>query len=162
MPHRQTALRRSHHQSGSPREHPWGQEVISSNLVDGQHSSKCRDHPTVPDERWSVRRAVTSKHSAKSGELCSSVRALPLQSPHQDIIILCSCKQTMTRPDTGPEPTIVVQNLSYSFPDGSNGLKNVALDLPAGSRTLLIGGMAVSAAAFRQFLSIWNSFYAFA
>ena len=50
----------------------------------------------------------------------------------------------MKRPDTEPEPTIVVQNLSYNFPDGSNGLKDVSLDLPAGSRTLLIGGTKIS------------------
>jgi CCR4-NOT complex subunit CAF16 len=37
-------------------------------------------------------------------------------------------------------PSIDVKNLSYKFPDGSNGLKEVFLDLPPGSRTLLIGG----------------------
>ena len=37
-------------------------------------------------------------------------------------------------------PSISVQNLSYKFQDGSAGLENVQLDLPAGSRTLLIGG----------------------
>ncbi len=37
-------------------------------------------------------------------------------------------------------PSIKVKGLSYAFPDGSSGLKDVALDLPQGSRTLLIGG----------------------
>lgn len=37
-------------------------------------------------------------------------------------------------------PSIDVKNLSYAFPDGSSGLKDVFLDLPPGSRTLLIGG----------------------
>ncbi|KAK4998370.1 CCR4-NOT regulatory complex component [Elasticomyces elasticus] len=36
-------------------------------------------------------------------------------------------------------PSIGVNNLSYAFPDGSSGLKNLTLDLPPGSRTLLIG-----------------------
>lgn len=38
------------------------------------------------------------------------------------------------------EPSITVQNLSYKFQDGSPGLNNVNLNLPPGSRTLLIGG----------------------
>lgn len=38
------------------------------------------------------------------------------------------------------EPTIEVNSLSYNFQDGSIGLKDVSLGLPAGSRTLLIGG----------------------
>ncbi|EYE97267.1 putative ABC transporter [Aspergillus ruber CBS 135680] len=37
------------------------------------------------------------------------------------------------------EPSITVQNLSYKFQDGSSGLNNLNLDLPPGSRTLLIG-----------------------
>lgn len=37
-------------------------------------------------------------------------------------------------------PSISVKFLSYSFPDGSSGLKDVALALPPGSRTLLVGG----------------------
>ncbi|KAL4871980.1 hypothetical protein BDV12DRAFT_4484 [Aspergillus spectabilis] len=36
-------------------------------------------------------------------------------------------------------PDILVQDLSYNFQDGSPGLTSVNLDLPAGSRTLLIG-----------------------
>lgn len=37
-------------------------------------------------------------------------------------------------------PTVAVKGLSYLFPGGVPGLQDVALDLPAGSRTLLIGG----------------------
>ncbi|KAI9687908.1 MAG: CCR4-NOT regulatory complex component [Bathelium mastoideum] len=37
-------------------------------------------------------------------------------------------------------PSIRVDGLSYSFPDGTSGLRNVLLDLPPRSRTLLIGG----------------------
>lgn len=37
-------------------------------------------------------------------------------------------------------PTIQVQDLTFAFPDGTTGLQNINLDLPAGSRTLLIGG----------------------
>ena len=37
-------------------------------------------------------------------------------------------------------PTVEVKGLSYLFPGGVPGLDNVVLDLPAGSRTLLIGG----------------------
>jgi CCR4-NOT complex subunit CAF16 len=38
-------------------------------------------------------------------------------------------------------PSIDVKDLNYAFPDGSSGLKEVFLQLPPGSRTLLIGGM---------------------
>jgi CCR4-NOT complex subunit CAF16 len=37
-------------------------------------------------------------------------------------------------------PEIEVKGLSYAFPDGSSGLRDVELNLPPGSRTLLIGG----------------------
>ncbi len=37
-------------------------------------------------------------------------------------------------------PSIDVKSLSYTFPDGSTGLKDVILSLPSRSRTLLIGG----------------------
>ncbi|KAH7166127.1 P-loop containing nucleoside triphosphate hydrolase protein [Dactylonectria macrodidyma] len=36
-------------------------------------------------------------------------------------------------------PRIEVKDLSYTFPDYSTGIRNISLDLPAGSRTLLIG-----------------------
>jgi CCR4-NOT complex subunit CAF16 len=38
-------------------------------------------------------------------------------------------------------PSIHVKDLTYNFPDGSAGLKDINVDLPPGSRTLLIGGM---------------------
>lgn len=38
-----------------------------------------------------------------------------------------------------PAPRIEVKDLSYTFPDYSTGIRNITLDLPAGSRTLLIG-----------------------
>ena len=37
-------------------------------------------------------------------------------------------------------PTIATKDLTFAFPDGSSGLEHVTLDLPAGSRNLLIGG----------------------
>lgn len=43
-----------------------------------------------------------------------------------------------------PAPTIGVKDLTFAFPDGTTGLKNISLDLPAGSRTLLIGGKPLS------------------
>lgn len=48
----------------------------------------------------------------------------------------------MTVTETESPPRITVDKLSYQFPDGSTGLQDVFLDLPAGSRTLLIGGMS--------------------
>lgn len=36
-------------------------------------------------------------------------------------------------------PSVVVKNLSYTFPDYSTGVHNISLDLPPRSRTLLIG-----------------------
>lgn len=37
-------------------------------------------------------------------------------------------------------PSIDAKGLSYKFQDGSYGLVDINLSLPAGSRTLLIGG----------------------
>lgn len=37
-------------------------------------------------------------------------------------------------------PSIEVKALNYAFQDGSTGLQDVHLELPAHSRTLLIGG----------------------
>lgn len=42
--------------------------------------------------------------------------------------------------DLPAPPSIEVKALSYAFQDGSSGLKDVHLELPAHSRTLLIGG----------------------
>ena len=41
-------------------------------------------------------------------------------------------------------PSIEVKKLNYAFPDGSSGLSDVIIQLPPGSRTLLIGGMSIS------------------
>lgn len=45
----------------------------------------------------------------------------------------------MTESLDNTPPAIEVQNLSYKFQDGSNGLEDVLLSLPPNSRTLLIG-----------------------
>lgn len=47
-------------------------------------------------------------------------------------------------------PSIDVKNLSYQFPDGSSGLKEVFLNLPPGSRTLLIGGLQLPRKGLKQ------------
>jgi CCR4-NOT complex subunit CAF16 len=53
-------------------------------------------------------------------------------------------KKIMSGTTNGEEaksaPSIDVKSLSYAFPDGSSGLRDVILNLPPGSRTLLIGG----------------------
>ncbi|CAK7207324.1 CCR4-NOT regulatory complex component [Sporothrix eucalyptigena] len=42
--------------------------------------------------------------------------------------------------DLSTQPTVIHTNgLTYSFPDYSTGISDISLDLPAGSRTLLIG-----------------------
>jgi hypothetical protein len=46
----------------------------------------------------------------------------------------------MADSDNHTGPSINVNGLNYKFQDGSSGLTNVSLSLPAGSRTLLIGG----------------------
>nr|WOF01081.1 P-loop containing nucleoside triphosphate hydrolase protein [Corynespora cassiicola] len=50
-------------------------------------------------------------------------------------------------------PSIDVKNLSYLFPDGSSGLKEVFLDLPPGSRTLLIGANGAGKTTLLRLLS---------
>ena len=47
---------------------------------------------------------------------------------------------TQETAETAPGPDITVQKLTFKFPDLSLGLSDVSLDLPVGSRTLLIGG----------------------
>ncbi|KFA67565.1 hypothetical protein S40285_04233 [Stachybotrys chlorohalonatus IBT 40285] len=43
-------------------------------------------------------------------------------------------------PSRPPQPPqVLVRNLSYTFPDYSTGVRNISLDLPPRSRTLLIG-----------------------
>jgi CCR4-NOT complex subunit CAF16 len=41
-------------------------------------------------------------------------------------------------------PKVNVNDLTFAFPDGSTGLEKIGLELPANSRTLLIGGMLMS------------------
>jgi CCR4-NOT complex subunit CAF16 len=43
-----------------------------------------------------------------------------------------------------PDPTITVRGLTFTFPDSTTGLTDISLDLPSGSRTLLIGGKLLS------------------
>ncbi|KAF2005668.1 ABC transporter domain-containing protein [Amniculicola lignicola CBS 123094] len=50
-------------------------------------------------------------------------------------------------------PSIDVRNLSYAFPDGSSGLKEVFLNLPPGSRTLLIGANGAGKTTLLRLLS---------
>ncbi|KAL8680560.1 MAG: hypothetical protein Q9224_000588 [Gallowayella concinna] len=50
-------------------------------------------------------------------------------------------------------PSIDVKSLSYAFPDGSSGLKNVILNLPPGSRTLLIGANGAGKTTLLRLLS---------
>ncbi|KAF2180885.1 P-loop containing nucleoside triphosphate hydrolase protein [Zopfia rhizophila CBS 207.26] len=50
-------------------------------------------------------------------------------------------------------PSIDVKNLSYSFPDGTTGLEEVFLDLPPGSRTLLIGANGAGKTTLLRLLS---------
>ncbi|KAH8689688.1 putative ABC transporter [Talaromyces proteolyticus] len=50
-------------------------------------------------------------------------------------------------------PSIEVRKLSYKFPDGSNGLKDVDLSLPPGSRTLLIGANGAGKTTLLRLLS---------
>ncbi|KAF4303108.1 putative abc protein [Botryosphaeria dothidea] len=53
----------------------------------------------------------------------------------------------------GIAPSIGVKNLSYKFPDGSSGLRDVILDLPPGSRTLLIGANGAGKTTLLRLLS---------
>ncbi|KAG8631274.1 hypothetical protein KVT40_000414 [Elsinoe batatas] len=52
-----------------------------------------------------------------------------------------------------PDPTIEVKDLTFKFPDGSTGLQNINLDLPAGSRTLLIGANGAGKTTLLRLLS---------
>ncbi|KAL1637717.1 CCR4-NOT regulatory complex component [Diplodia intermedia] len=53
----------------------------------------------------------------------------------------------------GVAPSIGVKNLHYKFPDGSSGLRDVILDLPPGSRTLLIGANGAGKTTLLRLLS---------
>lgn len=52
-----------------------------------------------------------------------------------------------------PKHDIAVKGLSYRFPDGSTGLHDINLDLPAGSRTLLIGANGAGKTTLLRLLS---------
>ncbi|KAK6435878.1 CCR4-NOT regulatory complex component [Oleoguttula sp. CCFEE 5521] len=52
-----------------------------------------------------------------------------------------------------PPPTIRVNNLTFAFPDGTSGLTNVSIDLPARSRALLIGANGAGKTTLLRLLS---------
>lgn len=58
--------------------------------------------------------------------------------PAKPVVRATTNHAVMTSSNTKP-PTIEVNDLSYTFPDYSTGIRNVSLDLPPRSRTLLIG-----------------------
>ncbi|OAP56972.1 hypothetical protein AYL99_09084 [Fonsecaea erecta] len=51
------------------------------------------------------------------------------------------------------KPEILVRGLNYKFPDGSLGLRDINLELPAGSRTLLIGANGAGKTTLLRLLS---------
>jgi CCR4-NOT complex subunit CAF16 len=55
--------------------------------------------------------------------------------------------------DSTPSPSISVKGLSYAFQDGSLGLQDINLTLPAGSRTLLIGANGAGKTTLLRLLS---------
>lgn len=61
----------------------------------------------------------------------------------------------MANPTSTPDttPHILVRSLSYAFPDGTTGLKNISLSLPAASRTLLIGSNGAGKTTLLRLLS---------
>ncbi|KAF1345754.1 ABC transporter domain-containing protein [Delphinella strobiligena] len=50
-------------------------------------------------------------------------------------------------------PSIETKGLTFAFPDGSSGLQNVTLDVPPGSRTLLIGANGAGKTTLLRLLS---------
>ncbi|KAM0722421.1 hypothetical protein Q7P37_001862 [Cladosporium fusiforme] len=52
-----------------------------------------------------------------------------------------------------PAPTIATKELTFAFPDGTTGLQNISLDLPAGSRNLLIGANGAGKTTLLRLLS---------
>ena len=55
--------------------------------------------------------------------------------------------------DQSGAPAISVRNLSYTFPDRSTGLHSILLELPPGSRTLLIGANGAGKTTLLRLLS---------
>jgi CCR4-NOT complex subunit CAF16 len=53
----------------------------------------------------------------------------------------------------GEAPSLHVNDLTFKFPDGTIGLKDVALELPPGSRTLLIGANGAGKTSLLRLLS---------
>ncbi|CAD0048782.1 unnamed protein product [Aureobasidium pullulans] len=56
-------------------------------------------------------------------------------------------------PNEPLSPKVDVNNLTFAFPDGSTGLQKVALELPANSRTLLIGANGAGKTTLLRLLS---------
>lgn len=50
-------------------------------------------------------------------------------------------------------PSIEVKNLTFKFPDGTTGLRDIILDLPPGCRTLLIGANGAGKTSLLRLLS---------
>jgi CCR4-NOT complex subunit CAF16 len=50
-------------------------------------------------------------------------------------------------------PTIEVNHLTFNFPDGTTGLRDISLSLPAASRTLLIGANGAGKTSLLRLLS---------
>jgi len=64
-------------------------------------------------------------------------------SPNSPFRLACKPKKPTASPPVMPAqqqpPRVEVKDLSYTFPDYSTGVRNISLDLPPRSRTLLIG-----------------------
>lgn len=73
----------------------------------------------------------------------SKVLLLFVNIQNIEILPILFAIHTSTMPSPGP-PTIATRDLSYAFPDGSKGLQDISLDLPANARCLLIGGKQYS------------------
>jgi CCR4-NOT complex subunit CAF16 len=60
---------------------------------------------------------------------------------------------TASQTSSGSGPSIEVRNLNFAFPDGSSGLQNVLLNLPASSRTILVGANGAGKTTLLRLLS---------
>ena len=58
-----------------------------------------------------------------------------------------------TQNGASPPLSITVKNLTFKFPDNTTGLQNITLDLPPGSRTLLIGANGAGKTTLLRLLS---------
>lgn len=75
-------------------------------------------------------------------KLLAQAQAQALPSQHSFPVSLQHLKPSPPLPDmtaSPPPPRILVRHLSYRFPDGSLGLRDISLDLPPRSRSLLVG-----------------------